>query len=129
MPGDIPLGLGSLDAAIDLLHPYFRNLPHESLRAIFLDGNGAICGMGAWPGNEEWIELPARRILASALAADAASIILAHNHPSGDPNPSAADIQATRTFAQLCAGIGIKVLDHIIIAENRVSSMRALLLI
>ena len=59
-----------------------------------------------------------RGILQKALLANAVTIILVHNHPSGDTTPSSNDISATKDFKQACELIGIKLADHIIIGET-----------
>jgi DNA repair protein RadC len=59
-----------------------------------------------------------REIIRKALSAGAAAIILAHNHPSGDLNPSPMDIKITKSIAQICKIVGINVLDHLIIARS-----------
>lgn len=117
-----------LDTVLDLLRPHFR-APHEQLRALFFDDGNLLLGMFACEGEEAAVDLPVRRIIASALAADATAMILAHNHPSGDPNPSIEDVRTTRDLARLCATVGIRLLDHIVLAADHVTSMRAMRLI
>ena len=65
-----------------------------------------------------------REIFMKALIAGAASIVLAHNHPSGDPTPSKEDLLATRRIREAGALIGIELLDHIIIGDNCYFSLR-----
>ena len=62
-----------------------------------------------------------REIFQKALLANAVSIILIHNHPSGDPTPSREDIEVTRRIAEAGKIIGIQVLDHIVIGDKYVS--------
>ncbi len=123
------LCLDSLESALDLLQPYFCRQSQEHVRALFLDGRGALCGMAAWMGKRDLVDLPVRRIITSALAADATALILAHNHPSGDPNPSAVDVRTTRNLARICAALDIRLLDHIILSDEKITSMRVLRLI
>ena len=59
-----------------------------------------------------------REILVEALKCDAVSLILLHNHPSGDPQPSTADISSTKKLNKACELIGISLLDHIIIGDR-----------
>jgi len=67
----------------------------------------------------------AREVFRGAIAAGAAAIVLAHNHPSGDPSPSAEDIRITKQLVDAGKIIGIKVLDHMIIGDEKSSySMR-----
>ena len=62
----------------------------------------------------------------AALLANAAAIILVHNHPSGDPSPSADDVQLTRRLVDAGTLLGVDVLDHIIIGDGRYYSFREL---
>jgi DNA repair protein RadC len=65
-----------------------------------------------------------REILKPAISARAASIILVHNHPTGDPTPSREDIEFTRRFARCGELIGIELLDHVIIGADRYQSLK-----
>jgi DNA repair protein RadC len=66
--------------------------------------------------------LGVKEIMYEAIADRAESIILCHNHPTGDPKPSEADEQATRQVSQACDVLGIRLLDHIVIGEKLVVS-------
>ena len=65
-----------------------------------------------------------REILKPAISASAASIILVHNHPTGDPTPSREDVEFTRRFAKCGELIGIELLDHVIIGSDRYQSLK-----
>lgn len=65
-----------------------------------------------------------REIFKAAILSNAASIILAHNHPSGDPTPSKEDIGITKRLVDAGELLGITVMDHIIIGENNYVSMK-----
>jgi len=65
-----------------------------------------------------------REVFKAALLANAAAIILTHNHPSGDPTPSADDMALTRRLAEAGTLIGVEVLDHIIVGDGRYFSFR-----
>jgi len=65
-----------------------------------------------------------REILKPAISASAASIVLVHNHPTGDPAPSQEDVEFTRRFAKCGDLIGIKLLDHVIIGAGRYRSLK-----
>jgi DNA repair protein RadC len=67
-----------------------------------------------------------REIFRAALNHGAVGLIIAHNHPSGNPEPSRADIEATRTLAQTAASLGIVLHDHLIFAGDDCRSFRAL---
>ena len=64
-----------------------------------------------------------REIFIEALKHEAVNIILVHNHPSGDPTPSKADIQMTRQVAKIGDMIGIPLIDHVIIGDNIYESL------
>jgi DNA repair protein RadC len=66
-----------------------------------------------------------REVFRPAIISSAASIVLAHNHPSGDPEPSDEDISITRRLAQVGELLGIPVLDHVVIAKRGFVSLRA----
>ncbi len=59
-----------------------------------------------------------------ALELSASALILVHNHPSGDPTPSKADIQVTRDIVKVAASLGVTVHDHVIIGRGRHTSLR-----
>lgn len=65
-----------------------------------------------------------REILKPAITASAASIILIHNHPTGDPTPSREDVEFTRRFAKCCELIGIQLLDHVVIGSGSYRSLK-----
>ncbi|UYY57713.1 JAB domain-containing protein [Sphingomonas sp. S2-65] len=70
--------------------------------------------------------VPIRDIAADALAFDACAVIMAHNHPSGDPTPSTADREATRLLARALDTLEVRLLDHLIVAARGVTSFRTL---
>ena len=70
--------------------------------------------------------LPVRQVIADAASHGSAGVILAHNHPSGDATPSATDRQLTRRLALAGEAIDLTVVDHLVIAGQQCSSMRAM---
>jgi len=128
-PQNNGLDCSSLSRVVDLLHPFFSNLGEEVLRVLFLTSSWELCGMVAWSGNRTSIELPVRRIIASALAVDARALVIAHNHPSGDSRPSRRDVEATRDLSRICDRLGMPLIDHVILASNEITSLRSLRLI
>lgn len=65
-----------------------------------------------------------REVFRPAVLASAASVIIAHNHPSGDPEPSEEDLSITRRLAEVGELLGIRLLDHVVIAKRGVVSLR-----
>jgi DNA repair protein RadC len=76
-------------------------------------------------GSADKIAINAREVVESAIAHNTSSLVFIHNHPSGDPAPSQADRQLTRDLVFMGNILQIKVLDHIIIGENRYFSFAA----
>jgi len=79
-----------------------------------------------WEGTIDQAAVHPREVLKRAMNLGSAAIILVHNHPSGDPAPSRADIQLTRDIVDAGKKLGIGVHDHVIIGGDGHSSMRAL---
>jgi DNA repair protein RadC len=77
-------------------------------------------------GNLTSCEAHGRSIVQAALDVGAAMVVLAHNHPSGDPTPSRADITITRRIDDACRQLDIRVFDHLVICRDRVESFRKL---
>ena len=102
----------------------------EEFRILFLDRrNGLIADEVQQQGTIDHTPVYPREVVKRALELSAASIILAHNHPSGDPTPSRADIEMTRQIVEAAEPLGIRVHDHIIIARDGHASMRGLKLL
>lgn len=102
-------------------------LPYERLQAIFLDGRGrALAEETVSHGSVLETPIYPREILRRALELGSAALILAHNHPSGDPQPSRGDVAATRRLVEAAALVGVEVRDHLVIARSGWSSFRAL---
>jgi DNA repair protein RadC len=71
-------------------------------------------------------ELPIRDVAADALAFGADALVMAHNHPSGDATPSRADRDATCRLARALDALGVRLIDHLVIARGETTSFRAL---
>lgn len=80
-------------------------------------------------GTVDRVPVYPREVLRRALALNATALIIVHNHPSGDPTPSRADIQMTKTIVDVAAPLGIAVHDHLIIGREGHASFRGLGLI
>lgn len=114
--------------AVDLLVPLFRLPQAEKVVALHLDSERRLIATteGGQGGADE-VELPVRAIIADALRFGAAGLIVAHNHPSGDLRPSAADLSATRALAATACSLGIDLHDHLIVGrDGDCRSLRAL---
>lgn len=105
----------------------FRGRPHEELHAIFVDHEqGFIAVELVSVGNVRRVDVRIGTILRRAIELGACGLFLVHNHPSEVPEPSRDDIRATRQFKMVASALDITVLDHLIIAGNKVVSMRGL---
>lgn len=99
---------------------------HERGHAIFIDAQRAFLGDAAFGlGGMTTLHLRMRGLLGEALRLDAAGIILAHNHPSGQCRPSGCDIAATRRLQDVACALDILLVDHLIFTAEAVYSMRA----
>ncbi|HWX02396.1 RadC family protein [Collimonas sp.] len=99
------------------------NKPYESFLVLFLDvRNRLICADELFRGTLTHASVYPREVVKAALARNAASVMLAHNHPSGTLEPSAADHKLTQTLKQALDLIGVRVLDHFIVAGTHVHS-------
>lgn len=102
----------------------------EQFRILFLDKkNALIADEVQQVGTVDHTPVYPREVVRRALELSATALILVHNHPSGDPTPSRADIEMTRTIVEAAKPMGIAIHDHIIIGKNRHASMKGLLLI
>jgi DNA repair protein RadC len=104
--------------------------PREQLRVLYLDKrNNLIADEIMQQGTVDHTLVYPREVLRRAIELHATGCVLVHNHPSGDPTPSRADIEMTKQVAEVCNLLGISVHDHVIIARDGYSSLRGLGLI
>jgi DNA repair protein RadC len=102
----------------------------EQFRILFLDKkNALIADEVQQTGTVDHTPVYPREVVRRALELSATAIILVHNHPSGDPTPSRADIDMTRTIVDTAKPLGIAVHDHIIIGKSGHASLKGLKLI
>ena len=105
--------------AYENLIPYLKGADHEEAWVILLNkAHKVIYIQTIGIGTEESVAINARQIAKLALEKGAAAMILAHNHPSGNPDPSRADITITDTLHKTCSACDIDLLDHIIICDQ-----------
>ncbi len=98
----------------------------EHLWVAHVDDHARCIHLSKHDGNQGGAALPLRQVIADAATHGSAGVILAHNHPGGDPTPSASDRQVTRRLALAGEAIDLTVVDHIVIAGQQCSSMRAM---
>lgn len=122
--------LSSWNQVLDYCRAAMAFEAREHFRILFLDKkNVLIADEVQQTGTVDHTPVYPREVIKRALELSATALILVHNHPSGDPTPSRADIDMTRTIIDTAKPLGIAVHDHIIIGKNGFASMKGLLLI
>ena len=107
----------------EFLKPSMENLDREHFVVIHLDvRNHAIGVEDTSIGSTASIAVFPKDVLKGALLANASSIIIAHNHPSGEVEPSAEDRALTKNLKQTCELVGINLVDHIIVGHEKYTS-------
>lgn len=116
MPGQ---DIGSPDAARQYFFLTLAENPAESFNVAFLDNrHRAIECREMFKGTIDGANVHPREVVRAAIELNAAAVILAHNHPSGNPEPSRADITVTKRLTEALALIDCRVLDHLIIGNQ-----------
>ncbi len=122
-PGERPQVRSANDAY--LLLADMADLEQETLRIILLDTRARVIAIPTiYIGNVNTTLVRPAEIFREAIRRNAVSLIIAHNHPSGDPTPSQEDIALTRDLVAAGRLLGIEVLDHLIIGRGRHTSLR-----
>jgi DNA repair protein RadC len=98
----------------------------ESLFVAHVDSEARCLHLSHHEGDEQATEFPLRAIIADAAEHHSAGIVLAHNHPSGDPKPSDSDCRATRRLASAAEALDCAILDHLVFAGGECTSFRRL---
>ena len=125
---ETPLTIDGLDAARDFFAGCIAdsNPRQEHLFVAHVDGQSRCVHLSRHAGDESGSDFPLRQIVADAALHGSAGIVLAHNHPSGDPRPSESDLRATRRLATAAEALDCAVLDHLIFGGRDCSSLRQL---
>lgn len=118
--------ISSWDALLDYCNAVMARLPVEQFRLLFLDRkNVLIADELQQQGTVDHTPLYPREVVKRALELNASAIIMVHNHPSGDPAPSKADIEMTRTVRDALRAVGITVHDHLIVGRKGHTSFKS----
>lgn len=118
--------LGNSDALAAYLLAAMAHQPVEQLRVLYLNTrNRLLCDEMVVEGSINITPVYPREIMRRSLEVGATALILAHNHPSGDPQPSDEDIRVTRMIAAAGEALDIKLHDHVIVARSGWISLRA----
>jgi DNA repair protein RadC len=117
--------IDSLEAALALFAPALARARDERLYVAHLGEARDLIGIRIRFATEgSAVDFPVRGIIADAIALGSAEIVLAHNHPSGDPTPSVTDIESTRSLIRVARPIGLIVRDHLIFGGGTCVSFR-----
>ncbi len=119
--------IGSPESVADIYMEELRYQKKELVKLLILDTKGAIVGdVLLSEGSLNSSIVHPREVFKEAIIRSANRLVLIHNHPSGDPEPSTQDIQLTNRLAEVGKLIGIELLDHIIIGDGEYSSLKRL---
>lgn len=122
--------LSSWSAVLDYCRAAMAFGEREQFRILFLDKrNQLIADEVQQTGTVDHTPVYPREVVRRALELSATALVLVHNHPSGDPMPSRADIQMTKQIAEVAKPLGIEVHDHIIVGKDGHASLKGLRLI
>ncbi|RIY03647.1 JAB domain-containing protein [Aureimonas flava] len=117
--------LSSWSAVLDYCHAAMAHETREQFRILFLDRkNALIADEVQQVGTVNHTPVYPREVMGRALALSASALVLVHNHPSGDPRPSRADIEMTQTLIGVADALGIQIHDHVIIGRDGHFSFR-----
>ncbi len=118
--------LSSWDALLDYCHTVMSHRETEQFRVLFLDRkNVLIADEEQAQGTVDHVPVYPREVAKRALELNASALIIVHNHPSGDPTPSQADIAMTHRIHQALEPLGIALHDHLIIGQSKELSFRS----
>ncbi|GAA6191360.1 DNA repair protein RadC [Phaeobacter sp. NW0010-22] len=114
------------DALLDYCHTTMAHRETEQFRVFYLDRkNVLIADEEQAKGTVDHVPVYPREVAKRALELNASALILVHNHPSGDPTPSQADIHMTQRIQNACTALGITLHDHLIIGKSTELSFRS----
>lgn len=117
--------ISSWDAVLDYCHTTMAHRETEQFRVLYLDRkNTLIADEEQARGTVDHVPVYPREVAKRALELNASALILVHNHPSGDPTPSQADIEMTAQIRTACDALGLTLHDHLIIGKSRELSFR-----
>jgi DNA repair protein RadC len=119
--------ISSWTALLAYVRVALANEPREQFRVLFLDKkNQLIADETLHTGTVDHAPVYPREVMRRALELSASALILVHNHPSGDPTPSKADIDMTRQIVEAGKALRIEIHDHLVVGHEGVASFRAL---
>src|SRR6201989_75037 len=121
------LALSSWNDVIDYCRSGMAFADKEQFRLLFLDKkNQLIADEAQQTGTRDHTPVYPREVIKRALELSATALVLVHNHPSGDPTPSQADIRMTKAIVDIATPLGIAVHDHLIVGRNGHASLKGM---
>jgi DNA repair protein RadC len=125
---ELPLRIEGLDAARSFFAGCFAESDsgRERLWVAHLDRDLNCVRLAHHDGDELGVDFPLRSIIADAALYGSSAILLAHNHPSGDPTPSEGDKRATRRLACAAEALDCRIVDHLVFGAEECTSFRQL---
>jgi DNA repair protein RadC len=125
---ELPLKLDGLDAARSFFMGWVTETgsSSESIWVAHVDEQANCLYFSRHKGSESGADLPIGSIIKDAARYGSSGIILAHNHPSGDPTPSNSDRRATRRLATAAEALDCTVVDHLVFANGKCASFRSM---
>jgi len=121
---DGKVSLGSPERVFAHFGPLMEDLQKEVFRVVLLDSqNGLLKDVGVSEGTLSASLVHPREVFKPAILESAASLILLHNHPSGDPTPSREDLRLTRQLAECARLLDLRIHDHVVIGKGRFVSL------
>lgn len=111
--------------AFDILHCFMSNLDHEELWVVCMDTRNRVMRLvGLYKGSVNSSQVRIAEVFRQAILDNAPAIIVAHNHPSGDPSPSPEDVSVTRAIVEAGKLLDIQVLDHVVVGRGAFVSLK-----
>ncbi len=125
-PDQLPQ-ISSPDDVVSLVGIEMASLDQEQLRVVLLDTKHRVIGQKTvYQGSVNQAQVRVAEVFRDAIRHNAVAVVAVHNHPSGDPTPSAADVALTSELAKAGTLLDIELLDHMIIGQGRSTSLRRL---
>jgi len=115
----------TIEAAIVHFGALLNGRRNEALAVMYLNANNRLIGEDLWEGALDRAYVYPREITRRAILLDAFAVMMAHNHPSGDPTPSLTDLRVTQALERSLDTVEIVLLDHVIFGEGEPYSLRA----
>jgi DNA repair protein RadC len=112
--------------AIALLAPLFVDAEAEKIAVLHLGEDRRLLALREYSGSANDAELPLRMVIEEALRVGTSGLVVAHNHPSGDADPSPEDLRVSRLLADTARNLGMRLIDHLIFAGGETRSLRDL---